>query len=275
MTAVLPKQAMRTGVVIMEGHPAWPIDDVGTLVRVPVKTEVSYFAISGAPVARREVVNLQKCQVCHNDSTHDGITIPRLSLHGANRTEELRACVVCHNPNQTDIAYRTSGSEVSVDFKSMIHAIHGTKRRKNPLVIVGFNGAVNDFSFVQFPAEVKNCLVCHNEVRGKGTFELPLSPNVLGTTIRTGSVPGVAIDLDPVNDARITPTAAVCSSCHDSTTAIAHMSSRRSGAKFGALQMEIDFGLVKERCVDCHGPGRDKDVRKVHSVEKYEFPGAD
>ena len=30
-------------------------------------------------MARREVVNLQKCQVCHNDSTHDGITIPRLA----------------------------------------------------------------------------------------------------------------------------------------------------------------------------------------------------
>ena len=276
VTAPLPKQAMRTGVVVMEGHPAWPVDGANALARVPVKTEVRYFSITGEQVARREVVDLHKCQACHNGATREGVTIPRLSLHGANRNEELRACVVCHNPNQTDIAYRDSGAEVSVDFKHMIHAIHGTKRRKTPLVIVGFNGSVNDFSHVRFPAEVKNCLVCHiEEERGKGTFELPLNPNVLGSTIDTGSVPGLAVDVDPWNDAKITPTAAVCSSCHDSKSAISHMRKRRSGGEFGVLQAEIDLGIVRERCVDCHGPGRDKDVREVHSVEKYELPGED
>jgi OmcA/MtrC family decaheme c-type cytochrome len=275
VTAALPKQAAHTGVVVMEGHPAWPVDDAGTLARVPVKTEVRYFSITGAQVARREVVDLQKCQACHNGGTREGVTIPRLSLHGANRNEELRACVVCHNPNQTDIAYRESGAEVSLDFKRMVHAIHGTKRRKTPLVIVGFRGSINDFSHIKFPAEVKNCLVCHIEERGKGTFELPLESNVLGSTIDTGSVPGVDVDVDPSNDARITPTAAVCSSCHDSKSAISHMSRRRSGGGFGVLQLEIDLGIVRERCVDCHGPGRDKDVRKVHSVEKYELPGED
>ncbi len=53
------------------------------------------------------------------------------------------------------------------------------------------------------------------------------------------------------------------------------MSARRSGGKFGVLQVEMDLKRVKERCVDCHGPGRDNDVRKVHSVEKYELPGGD
>jgi hypothetical protein len=53
------------------------------------------------------------------------------------------------------------------------------------------------------------------------------------------------------------------------------MSRRRSGGGFGVLQLEIDLGIVRERCVDCHGPGRDKDVREVHSVEKYELPGED
>ena len=110
------------------------------------------------------------------------------------------------------MAARAAGAEVSVDFKRLIHGIHGAKRRTTPLVIVGFNGAINDFSDVKFPAEVKNCLVCHYEERGKGTFELPLKADVLGSTIATGSMPGVFVDVDPSNDARITTGHPCC--CH-------------------------------------------------------------
>ena len=57
--------------------------------------------------------------------------IPQLAMHGANRNENLAACVICHNPNQTDVPYdvreRTcgvNGLETPVNFTYMIHSIH-------------------------------------------------------------------------------------------------------------------------------------------------------
>jgi len=273
-SATLPVQAVGSGVVVMEGHPAWPVDVGGTQViaPVPVKTAYRYFAITDAAVVpRREVVDINKCMNCH-----DGNEIPRLSLHGSNRTEELRACVVCHNPNQTDIPYRTTGAEESVDFKRMIHGIHAGKMRKNPLIVIGRNGSVNDYSQVRFPGELKNCLNCHIDRTGLGTYQIPLDENVLGSTINTRSTLGGSLDVDPTNDLKITPIASVCSSCHDSSKAISHMK-KEGRAGFGVLQSQIDSGAVRERCVSCHGPGRDKDVRRAHSIDakREETSGSD
>jgi hypothetical protein len=39
-----------------------------------------------------------------------------------------------------------------------------------------------------------------------------------------------------------------------------------AGARFGVLQAAIDSGAVRERCVNCHGPGRNRDVRKEHGL---------
>ena len=267
----LPPQARNTGTVAIEGRVAWPVDVVnGSTIygRVPVKSEYGHVALT-TPTAlpRREVVDISKCMGCHDGEVHEDLEIPRLSLHGNNRTEELGVCVICHNPDQTDIGYRTTGAEVPVDFKTMIHSIHGTKRRQTPFVVIGFGGSVNDFSSVRFPGTPADCLNCHVELGNRGTFELPLAKGVKGTTIATGSVPGLMVDVDPANNLRITPIAAVCASCHDSAKARTHMASRQSGGAFGVLQRDIDSGRVRERCVDCHGPGRDKDVRKVHQIE--------
>jgi OmcA/MtrC family decaheme c-type cytochrome len=266
----LPVQAQNTATVAIEGRLAWPVVVDGATVygRVPVKSEYKHVGLATAiPVPRREVVAINKCMVCHDGEIHEDTEIPRLSLHGNNRTEELGVCVICHNPNQTDIAYRTSGAEVPVDFKTMVHSIHGTKRRQTPFVVTGFGGSINDFSSVRFPGTPADCLNCHVDLNGRGTFELPLAKGVKGTTIATGSIPGSMVDVDPANNSRITPIAAVCSSCHDSAKARTHMVATRSGGRFGVLQKDIDSGRVREKCVDCHGPGRDKSVRKVHQIE--------
>ena len=278
ISAVLPAQAAFSGVAMIEGHPAWPHTAAGGSVvweRVPVTSVHRFFAITDPqPVPRRQVVDIQRCQACHDGDVHKNVAIPRLSLHGGNRTENLDVCVTCHNPNQTDIGYRTSGDEVPMDFKYLIHAIHGAKHRESPLVVVGFRGALNDFSDVRPPADIRNCYLCHVDRNGKGSFELPLDRAVQGTTLHSGSIPGVQVDVNPANDLKMTPTVGACSACHDDDETLAHMMSRKTGGSFAALSSDISSGRVVERCAECHGPGKKKDVRKVHGARAVSSSGA-
>ena len=252
---------------------------------IPVKSATADFEFTESSAAlianqRRKIVDIAKCKGCHDDQKHGDVVVPRLSLHGGNRNENLDLCVVCHNPNQTDVNYRylsttdarIGAAETPIDFKTMVHSIHAGGFRKTPFVVVGFGSSVNDFSDVRFPAELrKSCLECHVvDASGRGSFELPLSATVLGTTVRTQSVYQVAngqprtIDVKPANDLKITPTAAACSSCHDNSEVRSHMV-RTGGASFGTTQDKIGV-TVKERCANCHGRGKDKDVRKVHEL---------
>lgn len=256
-TVAIPSTARGTGTAALEGHPAGKDAAGAWTVRVPVRSAYYYFPITDAtPVARREVVDIDKCKACHG----------QLSLHGFNRTDEVRVCVMCHNANTTDITQRRfgDGPEVPIDFKNMVHAIHAAEMRTTPYSVIGFNHVTHDFSKVDFPGELANCETCHRS----GTYGLPLGRNVLGTTVNTGSsVTETAkiVDADPANDLNITPIAAACSACHDSQSARDHMRSR--GASFSALQTDIDSGRVGERCPKCHGPGRAKDVVRVHAEE--------
>lgn len=268
VTAKLPAGASSYGRVGIEGHPSVqtgvnPATGAPIISSVPVKSVFQDFQIGPGTSARRKVVDFSKCQGCHDGRKHEDTIVPRLSLHGANRNEEPGVCVMCHNPNQTDAAYRTSGNEESVDFKRLIHGIHAGKMRKNPLIIIGRNGSVNDYSHVEFPSGLKTCTKCHIEASGKGTYELPLSSK-LGSTIATQSVWTPLegqIDIDPSNDLRISPIAAACSSCHDSSENKKHMIAM--GASFGAIQSILEG---KERCLTCHGPGKFRDVRKEHGL---------
>ncbi len=291
------------GVVALEGRPvcsdvdpayACPPPTVTptatTFVNVPVRSAAANFtfAPTGASTAmlatdpRRPVVDIRKCQACHDGRKHGDTVVPRLSLHGGNRNENLAVCVVCHNPNQTDVPYRylptdpavdprVAGPETPIDFKTMIHAIHAGEFREKPLVIVGFRSSVNDFSHVKFPAELRNCMTCHIEVNGKGTFELPLAKSVLGTTVNTRSTYRVTppalrtISVNPTDDVKISPTAAVCASCHDKAEVRTHMI-RKGGASFSTTQSAIGTKVI-ERCAKCHGPGKDEDVREAHEID--------
>ncbi len=288
----IPSTAGGTGEVAMEGHPAGPDATGAFTVRVAVKSVFKYFPITGAAsVARRQIVDINKCMVCHRP---DGTGVaPRLTLHGNNRTEEVQVCVVCHNPDNTDIAFRSTipkvvngvtinenpvvqvGSnsypEQGIDFKRLIHGIHAstTGFRRNPLVVIAFNGTVFDAStLTRFPGELSNCVACHIDNGRVGTFELPMASSVLGTTMNTRSS-GVnangtfVINSDPANDVKISPTAAVCSSCHDSGEVTRHMVST-GGASFNTTQAALNSGAVKERCVNCHGAGKEESVRSAH-----------
>ena len=162
------------GKPVCNGLPGCPTT-IAPFANIPVRSSVQDFAFlsTATPTSamittpRRPIVDFQtKCKNCHNGSTlsENGTLIPRLSLHGNNRNENLELCVICHGPNQTDVPYRvvtadprTSASETSVDFKRMIHAIHAGGFRKTPWVIIGFNTSIHDYSSVRFPAKLRNC----------------------------------------------------------------------------------------------------------------------
>ncbi|MCR9104216.1 MAG: OmcA/MtrC family decaheme c-type cytochrome [Gammaproteobacteria bacterium] len=250
--------ASGSGAITIEGHPVMDVDGDGETENIPLKNVHAFFSIDepdGGAVARRESVELRSCLACHST----------LSLHGDNRTDDITGCATCHNPRNTDKRVRevamnppTDGKdEESIDFKTMVHAIHASAMRENPLEVVGFRGFTTyryDEDAVHYPGDLSNCTACHTS----DGFTLPLADGVLGTTIDTG-----ADRADPADDVVVTPVAAVCSSCHDGDEAIAHMTS--NGGNFATRQASIDSGEVVEECSVCHGSGRVSDVSAVHN----------
>jgi len=233
-TATLPSSASDTVVVTIDGHPAADIDGDGTYGdRIAVKNVFAYINVEGGratPVARRQVVNVAKCNQCH-DAAGQGI-----SLHGNNRTSEIQVCVVCHNGNMTDINRRPTDptttadgkTEESVHFRRMIHQIHSGAELENGVVIYGFGGSEHDYSTVEFIGNRENCETCHDP----GTYGIFAAKGGIASTIDTG-----ADAADPDDDLNISNTAAVCSSCHDDSKATDHM--KLNGALFDVLDENI------------------------------------
>jgi len=271
VTSTVAIPATQTGSlrVMMDGHPAGDVTTAGTLTdRLPVTSVFKDYAITGSVAARRVVVDIAKCDVCHSV----------LNLHGNNRTDEPGVCAICHNPNATDAARRpatpagvlTGGTdgklEESIDFKTMIHAIHAGESgkggfRTKGITVYGFGGSVNDFSNVVFPGKLNDCSKCHagTSYQLAGIWAAPTAGGILGSTISSASA-SVA-----TNNLRISPTAAVCSSCHDSALAKSHMQDASMGGSFSATQATIN--LASEHCVLCHGVGGIVDIRTVHGVQ--------
>ena len=257
--------AAQTGTlrVMMDGHPAGDVTSPGTFQdRLTVKSVFKDFAITGTAVARRTVVEIQKCNVCHNV----------LSLHGNNRTNEPQVCVVCHNPNGTDKSQRPPGggidgkAEEAIDFKTMIHAIHAGQAsnggfREKGIVIYGFGGRANDFSNVVFPGHLNVCTTCHTDTSYQlsGIWASPTANGILGNTFDTAASPTDASD-----NLRISPIASVCYSCHDTAAAQTHMESQ--GANFSATQATLDSSVVEGCTTFCHGPAGAWPLKKVHNV---------
>jgi OmcA/MtrC family decaheme c-type cytochrome len=259
-----------------------PSSDART--RVPIKGEVAYFAITDStPKARRVVADATgKCDKCHD----------QLSLHGGSRNDNVQLCVLCHNPSNTDA--QASGrpkdptftpsndlpiinaaslamdgkKEESVDLKRMIHGIHAAGMREKGIWIAG-----GSFAGVRYPGILNDCSTCHTGTTYQltGIWETPTQNGILGSTIDATPtmVPTVSTKLqvdaalnDPTDDLKISPTAAVCSSCHDTALEQAHMT--LNGALFAMTQSVINGGY--ETCAICHGPGAIADVKVVHGV---------
>jgi len=262
-SVAIPTGITGSGMAIIEGRPRVAIDGVLTSLQV---TSVGIpFAITDATaVDRRAVVDIAKCNDCHNV----------LSLHGGNRTGNTELCSTCHNPNATDINRRVAGSacvtaagpdDQTLDMKRMIHAIHasgidGSGRVGDPFQVCGFSGA---FTFeAGYPGRLNNCEGCH-----LANTYYPVDPTrVLATTMDAGANRAVLTD-----DVAISPNAAICSSCHTSSLAADHM--RQNGGDFAAGKTNTG-ALVSsgsETCQLCHGQGRSADVKTMHGVGSFGF----
>jgi len=261
VTNAVPGGVKGSGVVGFQGHPNMDLNGDGKLDdRVPVTSVFKSFAITDTTAEnRRDVVSIAKCDQCHGT----------LSLHGMNRTDQIQVCVICHNPDATDINVRPANkadavdgkAEETIDFKYMVHAIHAGQKdkygfREKGIVVYGYGGSVHNYSDVRFPGVLQDCAACHDS----GTYYVPLGDEVLPTTVGTG-----ANLANPDDDTNYTPTASVCSSCHDSIDSKNHMA--ENGGEFNFVLYKPEGGTdtggpigtqppghtSRTDCSSCHG----------------------
>jgi len=203
-------------------------------------------------VPRRMVVSVDNCAHCHGQFSKD------FSIHG-NLRNQTTYCVLCHNPNNSDVARRKQDPNAvamaepvtPIDFKVMIHKIHrGENLEQKPYLIYGFgpppaNYSIVDFSNLLFPGDLRDCATCHVD----STYLIPPFPDTaLGTQVG---------HLDPATgneiiDGRIGPIQAVCTACHDGEDAVAH-----------AQAQTASDGV--ESCPVCHEEGRPFAVSLLHA----------
>lgn len=189
--------------------------------------KVVTFSVDGSPVQqRRMVVAIEKCNGCHGN----------LTMHGENRNQTVM-CVLCHNPNMTDVARRpaNAGPPQTVDFRTMIHKIHTGSDLNSEYTVYGFGGSKHDFTEVEFPGDRRDCGTCHIN----NSYQLPLRSNLLPVQTPRGYMPATG------------PTAAACLACHTTQSAASH-----------AMAMTSSIG---ESCAVCHAPDADFAIDKVHA----------
>ena len=259
--------AIQNVTVVIEGHPGVVTTGPGAAA-IAVTSAIAYANVAGAtPVARRVVVDIAKCDACHNV----------LNLHGNNRNDNAQVCVTCHNPASTDVSQRQTLAaagvdglwEQTIDFKHMIHAIHDGSVRGtagSPFVIYGFGGSVNDFSDVVYPGQLNRCDACH-----VGTSYYPVSDAaVQAMTLLTGLSTQTPNPTTVGNPIATSANVAVCSACHVDALSSSHML-QNGGSTTVAKDAEgrTVLGpspLPVETCAVCHGPGGVADVMVEHKI---------
>jgi OmcA/MtrC family decaheme c-type cytochrome len=265
----IPATATGSGIASLEGRAVLTLPNLSgtgtTNAQLGVQGNSLTFGITDpTPTPRTAIVDIAKCDVCHNV----------LTLHGQNRTNDIDLCVSCHNPNATDIVRHTAASgacapgtpDNPIDFKVLIHKIHASgdpyAYGTSGVTICAFGGNATTFK-VLYPssnnASLANCQACHNA----GTY-YPVDPTVIqGTTIHAGDRTTLT------DDVVISPNAAVCSSCHTDTTVMNHMT--QNGANFAATKTASGAlnPAPMETCSLCHGSGAIADVAVMHKLASF------
>jgi OmcA/MtrC family decaheme c-type cytochrome len=308
-TTAIPAGATGSAGVMLQGHPAhefgntayfYNTGEAGTSnqeIPIPQANAMTYWPITGAAaVARRSVVAVANCDKCHD----------QLNGHGNNRVGDPQMCSTCHNPNATDVVARTAAGitwaapdptdlrgEQTIDLKVMIHAIHAAPDIASYAAAVGFtytpyvvyhHGKRDWLASTPFPTlagsagdssaapSINHCTGCH-----EGTSYYPpdpMSSPALATTTDTSSPAAVA---NAGGVIATTAGAAVCSACHITADAKAHMT--QNGGSFTAAKSPTTGQLIdpvkgtpitsQETCVICHSAGAIADVAVVHKLSSF------
>ncbi len=225
---------------------------VQTVVEVGATNPVLNFSVDGSPVApRRTVVAETNCNQCHI----------ALSLHG-NLRNNTEYCVLCHNPSNTDAGTRATAAAPystqpaqGINFNLLVHRLHNgvntaADNPKNPYIVVGFGGSINNFSGTLFPVMsptgnatyMQNCATCH--VNSTEQNDLPLMTGLNQVTDPQGWI-------NPVQ-----PTSSACSGCHVSEAEASHFLENGGSASTDSLG---------ESCTVCHSSGAQFAVDSVHT----------
>lgn len=241
-STAIPAGATGTFAVGLEGRRVetiLPGTVIAKSVQYGAKNPVMYFSVDGSKVQpRREPTANANCLNCHY----------RLALHGENRVDNIEYCQFCHNPIENDVSQRAKigGTPQTIDFKFLIHRIHGGDDLKaqygTDYSVVAFGGNPISFGDVQFPVnaagnQLTECFRCH--VNGS---ENPSDAQATESVVKTPQYPLTSMG----------PTMTACYGCHDSKTMLSH-----------ALTNTTALG---ESCSTCHGVDDEFAATKVHAA---------
>ncbi|MDD2882042.1 MAG: OmcA/MtrC family decaheme c-type cytochrome [Rhodoferax sp.] len=273
------------------------------LVNVVVQNTHKDVVLTGVMNPRRQVVSNDKCNACHGSlgSTSGSNTLAEAFHSGARNTVE--ACSLCHDANRASSTVMTNGLAMneSYQFNRMIHGIHGNSKRVSPFthgnkVVAAFcnptgttvaaidlcktnaplgivAGLENYAAEVAYPGVGLNCNACHvnNSYKNdQGTLGAVVLKGP--ATVSAAGALTVTADTNPSNWLVISPKAASCTACHDSSAAIGHVTAF-GGSSFGNLKQGAVAGLTgsaaapRETCNDCHASGGFKGVDIVHGQQ--------
>lgn len=252
--AAIPDDATGTWSLGAESRRSVPLTSSVTATEAAVNPVVTFTVDDSPPLARRIVVDDQRCATCHGEFSKD------FSVHGGSRNQ-VEYCVICHNPTESDANRRdrdpaqvaAGALTETIDFKVLIHKLHrGDDLAQQPYLVYGFGSGspgytVHDFSTLRFSGDLRICESCHVD----GSELIPPYPGTALPTLRTQLDPATG-DAVPADPPQTEPITAVCTACHDSDSAIAH----------AATQTAPDG---TEACQVCHAEGRDQAVSTVHA----------
>lgn len=221
------------------------------------------FAVTDAtPVARRQIVDHQRCNSCHYD----------LNAHGGAR-KDPQYCVMCHNTTLTNdrgvarLEGTTNVVSDSMDFRRMIHKIHAGTTLTLPYFLGGSTSATapagtgENYATVRYPRSIKECDACHASTNwtlpmAASSAYAPSTQAIFSCSESAGADANLYCDAPfwtMTSTSLLQPNTSVCTSCHDSTAVAAH-------AQLNTTPTGV------EACATCHGPGTAYDVGAVHGT---------
>lgn len=251
------------------------------------------FAVGGdLPIQPRQVVADAACNSCH-------VTV---QAHGGSRQGMGSQCSNCHTKGAVDRTVGAKGVACTTDaqcagnaagweackdtngdstpdtcvitvdptpnqpiyFAAMLHEIHFSRLRdgyaeRNNLVapgvlsLVGYNNSLDTLDTDLIPQDIRNCKKCHADAGGMCSASKPCG---IGQSCQGGTC---------VNTAWLSPSALVCTSCHDDASTAAH-------AAINTWTDPNDPSHVIESCDTCHGTDADFSVDKVHNISNPYVP---